>query len=174
MSKTSGFAFILALLFVSGSALAAPPKLDEAAWTAVFGTAADGPSPTFIKGLHEDMSPAEAGAVFKGAEKPSKFGFAKLTVKGVPGVKKMEIYFAKDKETKKVPTFLKSVTLTLDAAVLKDAAAYEALIKVLTAKYGPIKKAEDVPNYKVTWALKSMRVAQVWKIGRDLTFKFSL
>lgn len=173
MSKTTGFALTLALLFVSGGAIAAPPKLDEAAWTAVFGTAADGPSPTIIKGLREDMSPTEAGAVFKGAEKPSKFGFAKLTVKGVPGVAKMEIYFAKDKETKKVPTFLKSVTLTLDASVLKDPAVYEALVKVLTAKYGPVKKAEDVANYKITWAVKSLGVAQVWKIGRDLTFKFS-
>lgn len=166
------FALALGLLFLSTSAMAAP-KIGPDTWQTVFGTKADGTTPTFLKGLTRDMPPADAGKVFKGADKPSKYGFAKLPVKGVQGVKKMEIWFLKDKETQKVPTFLRSVTLVLDAAVLKDRPTYDALLEVLVAKYGPLPKSADVDNFKITWAIGNMQTAQVWKIGKDVTFKFS-
>lgn len=165
-------ALTLGLLFVSGTAMAAP-KIGPDKWQAVFGTKADGLIPTALKGLARDMAPKDAGQVIKGADKPTKHGFSKLTVKGVTGVKKMELWFMKDKETKKVPSFLRSATLVLDAAVMKDRATYDALIEVLVAKYGPLPKNADVENFKITWALGNMQTAQVWKIGRDITFKFS-
>lgn len=173
MQLVTRFAFVgLALLLLAPSAQAKPAPLDEAAWTAVFGTAADGPTPTFLKELAKGMSPADAGKVFKGAEKPSKHGFAKITVKGVPGVTKMEIYFRKDKETN-VPTQLGAVTLTLDKSVQKDPAVYAALVKVLTAKYGAVKKPESVEKMQITWTTKKLQSAQIWKVGRDVTFKYS-
>ncbi len=162
----------LGLLFVSSTALAAP-KIGEDQWRTVFGAKADGPVPTLIKGFSRDMSPGDAGKVFKGADKPSKFGFAKLSVPKTAGVKKMEIYFMKDEETKKVPSLLRSVTLVLDGAVMKDKPSYEAMLKVLVEKFGPLPKSADVDNYKITWALGGGKTAQVWKIGRDLTFKYS-
>jgi hypothetical protein len=165
------FALTLGLLFVSAPAMATP-KIGADKWQAVFGTKADGAIPTIFKGLARDMGPADAGKVIKGADKPSKHGFAKITVKGVNGVKKMEMWFMKDKETKKVPTLLRSATLVLDAAVLKDRASYDALLEVLVAKYGPLPKNADVDNFKITWAIGNMQTVQIWKIGRDVTFKF--
>lgn len=165
-------ALSLGLLFLSTTAMAAP-KIGPDKWQSIFGTKADGMAPTFLKGLARDMAPADAAKVFKGADKPSKYGFSKLPVKGVSGVSKMEIYFMKDKETKKVPTLLRSVTLVLDPAVQKDRATYDALLEVLVAKYGPLPKTADVDNFKITWSAGNMQTAQLWKIGKDVTFKFS-
>lgn len=171
MLRTALAAF--ALMFVASSAIAAPPKLDEAQWKSIFGTKADGPVPTFLKDFRKDMTPGEAGVVMKGAGKPSKFGFAKLAIPKTPGLKKMEIYFAKEKEPKAPPTKLRSITLVLDKSLMKDKAAYDALIAVLSAKYGTMSRTSDVEQYKIIWSLGGGMSASIWKIGKDLTFKFS-
>ena len=169
------FGLALASLVTFGTlatARAAPVPLDGTQWAKVFGTSAAGWNPTVIGALRDGMTPAEAAKVMPGADKVSKHGFAKLTVNDAPGVLNMELYFRKAKDGG--DRTLGSVKLVLDPRVEKDEAVYAALIQVLEAKYGKVKKADSIAEKKVTWVAKGGRSAQLWKIGRELTFKVGL
>lgn len=76
---------------------AAPGVAEMPDWNALFGTAAEGWNPRIFGRLREDMSPAQAEAVFPGAGKVDQFGFADVPGGTTRGVLKYRLSFQQNK-----------------------------------------------------------------------------
>jgi hypothetical protein len=109
------------------------------------------------KGLKQGLSPAQAGKIIPGAEKVSEYGFSKISVSNVPGLKRYEFYYGNDSSGKLAP--LQSVKLEFDPAMNK---AYPDLVKVLTSKYGDA-SPEDVKKEMIVWVNSDLLTAQLTK-----------
>lgn len=116
-------------------------------------------TPTVFAKLKEKMSPAEAAQVLPGADQVSKYGFATVKADGCAGAAEFELYFAKNKKTEAFE--LRKATILFTPTVSADAAFYASLVKVTTAKYGKIKRADEVTKKLITWANRKFKIAQV-------------
>ena len=150
----------LALLVLPAAARAQAPS-DKDLLESI-GTKKDGWGPVMAKGLKAKMTPEQAGKVFPGAEKVSKFGFVDLPVEGKPGVVKLKFYFAKPKGSDK-PTNLSKVTLIFDPKLTSDESFWKALVDTCQAKYGKIKDKKQVDKKLITWVGKKFKIAQLTK-----------
>jgi hypothetical protein len=128
-------------------------------FTAIIGTLQDGWTPQVLvgKGLKQGLTPTAAGKIIPGAEKVSQYGFSKVKVENVPGLKEYEFYYAQNASSKTLE--LKSVRLKFDPALNE---AYPDLVKVASAKYGPA-KPEDVKNQIISWVGPEFITAQITK-----------
>jgi hypothetical protein len=150
---------VLALVLLA-PALARADVPTEADLVACIGGKKSPWTPTVAAKLKDKMTPEEAGKVFPGAEKVSKFGFVTVKLEGCVGATELELYFAKDKVTK-VPTELQSVRIQFDGALTANAEFYSLLVKVLEAKYGKVKKPESIEKKLITWVNPKFRTAQL-------------
>ena len=128
-------------------------------FTAIVGTQAEGWLPKVLagKGLKKGLTPAATGKIIAGAEQVSKFGFSKVTVQNIPGLKQYEFYYAQDSSSK--PTQLEAVKLHFDPALSQ---AYPDLVQVLSSKYGAV-KPEDVNEQILVWVGPDFVTAQLTK-----------
>jgi hypothetical protein len=149
-----------------GALLVAPPTpaRAEAATDgqidAFLGTRKEGWTPRCAAVLKRNMTPAEAGAVVKGADKKTGYGIVTLPAPAeakAVGVDKMEIHFLDD--DKKQPR-LYSVVFVFDTEASEDEAFYDALVKALVAKYGK-RPPEDIAKKLVTWVGPNSAMAQL-------------
>ncbi len=131
--------------------------------TAIVGTQKDGWLPKVLanKGLKKGLTPADTGKIISGAEKVSDYGFSKVTVNDIPGLKQYEFYYAKDSSGK--PTQLQAVKLLFDPALNES---YPDLVSVLSNKYGAA-KPEDVEKQIIVWVGPSFVTAQLTKQVTD-------
>lgn len=146
---------------ITGAALAALVALQvtaaqaaEADLTKVIGTKKDGWTPVAFAKLKKGMTPAEVAKLFPGADKVSKFGFVTVASSS-PVAPELEFYFAKDKKTNE-PTELRSAKIHFAASVV-----YEELVKVCEAKFGKVKKQEEIEKKLITWIGPHFRSAQL-------------
>jgi hypothetical protein len=137
----------------------ADPKTAEAKFAAIVGTQQDGWLPKIFagKGLKQGLSPAAVGKIIPGAEKVSEYGFSKIPVRNIPGLKNYEFYYGNDSTGK--PALLQAVKLEFDPANNK---AYPDLVKVLTRKYGEA-SPEDVKKGMIVWVNADLLSAQLTK-----------
>ena len=128
-------------------------------FTTILGTQQDGWLPKVLtgKGLKKGLTPAATGKIIPGAEQVSEFGFSKVAVQKVPGLKQYEFYYAKDSSGK--PTQLQSVKLQFDPALNQ---AYPDLVNVLSGKYGAV-QPEDVQKEIIVWVGPEFVTAQLTK-----------
>lgn len=150
--------FVLALVLAPAVAHADVPT--EADLVACIGGKKSPWTPTAVAKLKDKMTPEEAAKVFPGADKVSPYGFVTVKLEGCVGASEAELYFAKDKVTK-VPTSLQSVRIRFDADLTANAEFYSVLVKVLEAKYGKIKKPEQIEKKLITWASPKFKIAQL-------------
>lgn len=90
----------------------------------------------------------------------SDYGFSKVTVKNVPGLKRYEFYYTKIGSAAQ----LESVRLTFDPKLNQ---AYPDLVNVLSSKYGAA-KPEDVKKQTIVWVNPDFLSAQLTKQVTDL------
>jgi hypothetical protein len=128
-------------------------------FAAILGTPADGWLPKILanQGLKKGLSPEATGKIISGAEKVSEYGFSKVNVENVPGLKQYEFYYAKDSSN---TLRLESVKLHFDPALNQ---AYPDLVKVLTSKYGAA-APEDVEKQIITWVGPNFVTVQLMKL----------
>ncbi len=133
-------------------------------FTAIVGTQQDGWLPRVLagKGLKKGLTPAAAGKIIPGAEQVSEYGFSKVRVRNISGLKQYEFYYAKDDSGK--PTKLEAVKLQFDPTLNQ---AYPDLVKVLASKYGAV-KPEDVKQQTIVWVGPEFVTAQLTKQVTDL------
>lgn len=131
--------------------------------SAILGTQADGWLPKVLagKGLKKGLTPDDVGAIFPGAEEVSEFGFSKVTIDNVPGLKEYEFYYTQDGSGN--PTQLESVKLIFDPALNE---AYPDLVKILSDKYGAV-SPEDVEKEILVWVGPNFVTAQLTKQVAD-------
>lgn len=149
-------ALAVALLAPATAVAEAPSEADlkacvggKASWT-----------PTVLSKLKAKMTPEQVAKVLPGADQVSKYGFVKVPAAGCAGATEFELYFAKDKKTQQ-PTQLQSVRILFDSALSTDEAFYDRLVKVLTVKYGRIRKKEQVEKKLITWVNRRFKIAQL-------------
>lgn len=132
-------------------------------FAAMIGTQQDGWLPKVLagKGLKKGLTPAATGAIIPGAEQVSEFGFSKVTVSDVPGLKQYEFYYAADDSGK--PARLEAVKLHFDPALNS---AYPDLVNVLSDKYGAV-QPEDVEKEMIVWVGPGFVTAQLTKQVTD-------
>lgn len=152
---------------------AAPPAADPASsadnstaeqkFMAILGTQQDGWLPKVLagKGLKQGLTPAETGKIIPGAEQVSDYGFSKVAVNDIPGLKQYEFYYAENNNGE--PTKLQAVKLLFDPALNQ---AYPDLVKVLASKYGET-KPEDVEAQMIVWVGTGFVTAQLTKQVTD-------
>lgn len=160
---------VLALL-AGGGAAPAPSAADtqvvEAALTQWIGTAKDGWMPLGFAALRSAMSPAEVGQHFPGAEKPIGNIASKVRISGIPYVQEVQFNFLKSRPDGQ--RGLAHVTLTFERGFLDDKLRYEALVRVLEAKFGPMRPG-PTPFTKGFWMVRTQgrqRTAQFTDYGR--------
>lgn len=117
-------------------------------------------SPTPFAKLKKGMTPPEVAKVLPGADQVSQYGFVKVKAEGCAGASEFELYFARDKKTQQ-PTQLQSVRILFDAAHTDDPAFYDRLVKVLVAKYGRVRKKEQIEKKLITWVNRKFKLAQL-------------
>ncbi len=167
----SALALSLALLALSSTAYAAKPPT-EAQMVELVGGKDSGWAPAIFKDLKKGMTPDEAKAVFPKMKKVSKFGFADVPVKA-PGVKKLVLYFAKDKETGE-RNALQSARIEFVPALTKNEDWFKLMLKVTQDKWGPIRKPEEsIAKRIITWVGPKYRTAQFSKIGKQFQLTFN-
>lgn len=114
------------------------PDLD-----ALFGSKADGFSPLVFKKLKAGMTPAEAGKIMPGGEKPDEFGFAEIKPKDTPGVAHFKLSYQEGK--------LAFAEIIFEESVSTDA-FWEELVAHLKKKLAPVEMKELEPGKKsVMW-----------------------
>jgi hypothetical protein len=131
-------------------------------FAAIVGTQQDGWLPKVLagKGLKKGLTPAQTGKIIPGAEQVTDYGFSKVTVKNVPGLKEYQFYYAKGGSALQ----LEAVRLTFDPMLNQ---AYPDLVKVLSSKYGEA-KPEDVKKQIIVWVNPDFLTAQLTKQVTDL------
>lgn len=123
-------------------------------------------TPTVFSKLKAKMSPDAVAKEFPGADKVSQYGFVTLAADKCAGAKQFEFYFAKNKKTQAFE--LSRVTLKFDPALSTDAGFYDALVKATSAKYGKIKKQEEIQKKLITWVNSQFKTAQLTEMpGHD-------
>lgn len=110
---------------------------------AILGTKSDGFAPLVFAKLKEDMSPAEAGKIFPGGDKPSEFGFAEIK-SGLPaGVRQLTLSYQENKLKFADIVFPKSIS---------DDAFWTKLTSHLKDKLAPVEMKDLEPGKKsVMW-----------------------
>lgn len=116
-------------------------------------------TPTVFSKLKPKMSPADAAAVLPGADQVSKYGFVTVKADNCTGAAEFELYFAKNKKTEAFE--LSRATILFDSKVSADDAFYASLVKVTSAKYGKIRKPDEVEKKLITWVNRKFKIAQV-------------
>lgn len=126
-------------------------------FTAILGTKQDGWLPKVIsgRGLKKGLTPAMTGKIIPGAEQVSEFGFSKVAVQDIPGLKQYEFYYAKNGEAAQ----LESVKLQFDPNLNE---AYADLVEATTQKYGAA-KPEDIEQQTIVWVGSDFVTAQLTK-----------
>jgi len=116
-------------------------------------------TPSVFAKLKPKMSPADAATVLPGADQVSKYGFVTVKADGCNGAAEFELYFAKNKKTDAFE--LSRATILFDSKVSADDAFYATLVKVTSAKYGKVKKPDEVTKKLITWVNRKFKLAQV-------------
>lgn len=151
----------------SATHLASTPSQTEKAnnpteqFTAILGSKVDGWLPKVLagKGLKAGLTPAQTAKIIPGADKVSEFGYSKVAVNNIPGLKQYEFYYDKASGSLK----LTSVKLAFDPALNE---AYNDLVKVAAAKYGQ-PKPEEVQQQIISWVGPEFVTAQLTKQATD-------
>jgi len=171
--KTTTFLVLSLALSIPTVALADAPS--EADLAACFGGKKSW-TPTALAKLKPKMSPAAAAAVLPGADQVSQYGFVTVKPDGCAGAAEFELYFAKNKKTDAFE--LSRATILFDSKTSADEAFYASLVKITSAKYGRIKKQEEVTKKLITWVNRSFKIAQLsnkpTRDGRMLQLSVSL
>jgi hypothetical protein len=133
-----------------------PPKEQFAT---IIGTQQDGWLPKVLagRGLKKGLTPTAVGKIIPGAEQVSEFGFSKVTVHNIPGLKQYEFYYAKDSSGN--ASQLESVRLQFEPNM---SAFYSDLVEVASNKYGAA-KPEDVKQQTIVWVGPDFVTAQLTK-----------
>jgi hypothetical protein len=128
-------------------------------FAAILGTKQDGWLPKVLagKGLKKGLAPAVTGKIIPGAEQVSEFGFSKVAVQNIPGLKQYEFYYAKDSSG--VASQLESVKLQFEPDLNES---YADLVEVAAKKYGAA-KPEDVEQQAIVWVGSDFVTAQLTK-----------
>jgi hypothetical protein len=145
--------------------------------TSWIGTAGDGFTPVAFAPLRLGMSPAEAGQHFPGAETLlGRTNASKVRLSGIPYVQEAQFSFLGRRPDGQKG--LEHVILTFERGAFDDAARRASLVRVLEAKFGPMKPGPN-PLTKGFWMTRAggeERVAQFidWGSGQDLQLNFDL
>lgn len=131
-------------------------------FTAILGSRADGWLPKVLaeRGLKKGLTADAVGKIIPGAEQASEYGFSKVSVTTIPGLKQYEFYYTKDSSN---TLRLESVKLYFDPALNQ---AYPDLVKVLSNKYGDT-IPEDVEQQSIVWVGPGFVTAQLTKSVTD-------
>jgi hypothetical protein len=151
-------AFVLAALLVPSIAQADVPTEadlkscigDKKTWT-----------PTVFAKLKGKMSPEAAAAVLPGADQVSKYGFVTIKADNCAGAAEYELYFMENKKTQ--ARELSRATILFQADASADDTFYQSLVKVTSAKFGKIRKKDEVEKKLITWVNRKFKTAQVSK-----------
>jgi hypothetical protein len=155
---------VLVLAFTATSASAAPPTAADI--TSCLGE--HGQTLAVFSQLKRGMTPAEAAAVFTGADKLDKYNFAHVPAKGCVGAKTFDLYYQKDQKTGDVRLY--NVVIEFNKALTKNDDFYKRLAAVLIAKYGPLKDDKALEKKILTWGT-SIGIAQLSTLGKTFPFK---
>jgi hypothetical protein len=137
-----------AVLIAAPAAQAAPPTTAElTACLGAKGTAL----PVFAK-LKRGMTPEQVEAVWPGAGKPEKSGYAKVKAERCAGATGFKLFFYTDK--KAATTKLVSAKIDFDGKLTGDADFYKRLVDILVAKFGPA-KPKDIEEKIIAWSTKA-------------------
>jgi len=130
-------------------------------FTAIIGSKADGWLPKVLagKGLKAGLTPSQTAQIIPGADKVSEFGYSKVVVNNIPGLKQYEFYYDKASGSLK----LTSVRLMFDPTLNE---AYNDLVQVAAAKYGQ-PKPEEVQKQIISWVGPEFVTAQLTKQVTD-------
>ncbi|HEY9627906.1 MAG TPA: hypothetical protein V6C84_11440 [Coleofasciculaceae cyanobacterium] len=136
---------------------AAADRSPKEQFAAILGTQQEGWLPKVLasKGLKKGLTPAATGKIIPGAEQVSEFGFSKVAVQDIPGLKHYEFYYAGNGEAAQ----LESVKLQFDPNLNK---AYSDLVEATTQKYGAA-KPEDIEQQTIVWIGSDFVTAQLTK-----------
>ncbi|MBI4784559.1 MAG: hypothetical protein HY785_25080 [Oscillatoriophycideae cyanobacterium NC_groundwater_1537_Pr4_S-0.65um_50_18] len=126
-------------------------------FVAILGTQQEGWLPKVLagRGLKKGLTPAATGKIIPGAEQVSEFGFSKVAVQDIPGLKQYEFYYAGNGEAAQ----LESVKLQFDPNMNED---YSDLVEATTQKYGAA-KPEDIEQQAIVWVGSNFVTAQLTK-----------
>jgi hypothetical protein len=128
-----------------------------------------GPAMPIFSKVKRGMTVAEVAAVWPGADKLDKFGFAKVAAKDCVGADKFVFYFQKDLKTNELALY--SAEIEFDKALTGDADFYQRVTTLLVAKYGPLKNPEkDLAKRILTWVTKD-GIAQFFTLGDRNPFR---
>lgn len=159
---------------------AADAKAVESALTQWIGTSKDGWTPIRFAALRSGMLPAEVGQQFPGAEKLRGIA-SKVKVAGIPHVQEIQFNFLTTRPDGQKG--LDGVILTFDRGFFDDKASYDALVRVLEAKYGPMRPGPNTlargfwqygASDKVRGSLPITAQLINWGPGQDLQLSFGL
>ena len=156
---------LLLLVVTTATASAAPPT--DAELEACIGKT--GNTLAVFSQLKRGMKPADAAAVYPGADKLDKYNFATVKAKDCAGAKTFELHYQKDKKSGEI--LLYSVRVEFDKALTKDEDFYKRLTTLLVAKYGPVKD-EDLAKKLLTWGTKE-GIAQLNVLSKTHPYKLS-
>jgi hypothetical protein len=168
---------VVAVLLVVGPwgpvASAADPAAVEAGLTRWIGTAKDGWTPVAFAALRAGMLPAEVGQHFPGAEK-TRAQISQVRVTGLPHLSVVAFTFMQTRpDGQKGLSF---AIVTFERGFFDDKPRYEAMVRVLEAKYGPMRQGPSKQT-KGFWQLRARgdeRFAQFidWGRGQDVQLSF--
>jgi len=178
MTRTLMPGFVVFALIAIGpdasAASAADAPAVEAALARWIGTAKDGWTPVAFAALRSAMSPAEVGKSFPGAERLIGNGASKVRISGISHVQEAQFDFLKSRTDGQKG--LDHVILTFERGFFDDKPRYEALVRVLEAKFGPMRPGPSSLT-KGFWMVRKdgqQRMAQLveWGRGQDLQLSF--
>jgi hypothetical protein len=159
------------LLFggLCGVSSAADGKAVEAALAKWIGTAKDGWTPVAFAGLRSGMSAVEVGRQFPGADQ-LRGPFSKVRISGIAHVEQVQFDFLSKRPDGQKG--LAHVILTLERGFGDDATNYDALVRALEGKFGPMRRGPSAVT-KGFWMQRG-RMAQLvhWGRGQDLQLSF--
>jgi hypothetical protein len=157
------FSLFLFLVLTTANASAAPPT--DAELKTCIGE--KGNALSVFSQLKRGMKPADAAAIYPGADKLDKFNFAKVKAKDCAGTKTFALYYQKDRKSGEL--LLYGATIEFDKSLTRDADFYKRLTTLLVAKYGPVKD-EDIAKKLLTWGTKD-GVVQLTALSDTHPFK---
>ncbi len=153
-------------LATAAAAEAAPPT--DADLAACLGET--GENLAVMSQLKRGMKPADAAAVFPGADKLDKYNFAKVKAAGCAGATTFELHYQKDRKSGEI--LLYNAVIEFSKSLTADEDFYKRLTAILVTKYGPLKDDKAVAKKILTWGTK-LGVAQLSTLGKTYPFKLS-
>jgi hypothetical protein len=166
MKKLSLVLALLAVAATSTGALAKPKAPTDEQLSACLGEGKAIPTP-FV-GLKRGMSPAEAAAVFPGADKVDRFHQATVKAKDCVGATSFKLSYLDNAKTKAPELY--NVAIVFDKALTKDDDFYTRISALLVAKYGPIKDDDSTKKRILTWA-GAVGLVQFASLGKTYPFE---